>query len=120
MGGSEWRAVSRVAVAAKKPKVYLSSLTPEQLQALRSLLEDDQLRELQTPEPRQQIVDRDLDMFVAQIARGDHVQEVNSLRDDMHSKVDPSLQNLENWMIRMNKQKWAEDKSATANTCNAL
>ena len=103
-----------------KPKVFLSSFTPEQLQDLRSILENKQLKELLTPGPRQQIVGRDLDMFAAEIARGDHVQDLNAFKDDMHSKIDPSLQALENWMNRMREQKWVQEKSAVANTCKAL
>jgi hypothetical protein len=103
-----------------KPKVYSSSLTPEALQALQALLESNQLKELQTPEAPTPAPSRDLDMFVAEIARGDHVQEVSGFKDDRHSKTDASVQNLENWMIGIGKQKLPLDKTTTSNTCKAL
>lgn len=102
-----------------KPKVYLSSLRPDQFQTLRALLDNDQLKDLRTPELRQAGVVRDLDLFVAEIVRGDHVQSVNALKDDSHSEINPALQNLENWMISIGRQKLPQDKTAPANTCKA-
>lgn len=103
-----------------KSKVYLGQLTPDQRSQLQSLLNATEMKQLVTPPLPEPSIVRDIDLFAIQIPRERQVQVLQVLRDDQHSKIPHSLQELEKWFEYLVKQKLSQDKSALPNNCTDL
>jgi len=121
----EFRLEKGLAINAgrKKAKVFIASLSSEQMESLRALLSRPQILSLNTPSKpgvSYGVPTRDADIFAAQIPRGEKIQSIYFIQDDYHSKWPPGLKDIEKWFLKVSGQKLVEDKTKQPNNCAAL